>query len=562
MAEPRDPVNRVQPNTQSRPEAVDFLLVTILESEFEAVRRHIAYLVPEVYRDDPIVYMRGTLPYGHNAARDSYSIVLIQLHGMGNQGAAVAVTNALRRFIPQATIVVGIAGGVPGELAHGDVAVSRDLVYYEYGKQFETGLEHRADPIRAHPVLWSLAKHFAESDWHARIAAARPDARTRSATPQVKVGTIGSGEKILDSAPFIAALKKRYKHLIAVAMEGTGAAAPRQYFGARVGDILEIRGISDLANGTKDDHWQDYAADAAAAFLVTFLATGPISSLEGCRVPEARSRPFTAIRLQSIASVNPADVVEPLISMGALDIHDVSIDLLPFASVGGRLRDVAGAVKSLVSDDGPLSRALAEGSRETLALCGQAHVPLVMLAGALASDRVPIRLLDFHRNATPQGWSWPDGPTPAPSLDVRLSEDPRGSSQHAVVRLSLSYAIRVEQTEAVVPQPAQAYDLRVPNPVLDIVETEEQAREYAASVRRVLDVLAASTPRPALIHIFYAGPVSVAFAIGQGISPTIHPDVVAWNYHGGSYDWGLNLNHAIDGKAAVLAPEDFRSEGG
>jgi nucleoside phosphorylase len=118
------------------------LIVTILDSEFEAARRHLPCLTPQTYRDDPLTYLRGSLAFGHEG--ESYSVVLIQLLETGTPGSAVAITNALRRVAPQVTIVAGIAGGVPGELRQGDVAVSRDLVYYEYGKQRDEGLEHRA----------------------------------------------------------------------------------------------------------------------------------------------------------------------------------------------------------------------------------------------------------------------------------------------------------------------------------------------------------------------------------------------------------------------------------
>jgi nucleoside phosphorylase len=549
--------------TPEAAELIDFLIVTILDIEFEAVRRHLSGLVPQAHRDDPIVYLRATLPFTHGGASESYSIVLIQLHGMGNPGAAVAVATALRRFAPQTTIVVGIAGAVSGELKLGDVAVSRDLVYYEYGKQRETGLEHRASPVLAHSVLWNIAKYFAESDWHAKITATRPGSIPAAGVPQVKVGTIGSGEKVVVSASFIAELKQEYKNLIAVAMEGIGTATAATYFGARAGDILEIRGISDLADGTKTDDWQPFAADVAAAFMVAFLATGPISSREARAKPRTASRPFTAVRVQSMAPVNPDDVVQPLRSAGATAVHDAVVDLLPFSKMGGKLHDPAGAVRFLAAVDGPFMRALGTGAHEHLAFYGHVHVPLAMLAGALATDRLPIRLLEFHRNADPPGWAWDETTEGVnPPLETTVDSDENGLPEDAVIRVSLSYPVGADQTAAVIPRPGHAYNLRVASPVIDVVASESQTRAYAAEVRKAFDALSALKPRPARIHLFYAGPVSVAFAIGQGISPTIHPPVVAWNYRAGTYDWGLNLTRALDGEDAVVAPHAFRSEGG
>ena len=550
----------VHTTTIAAPEMIDFLIVTILDSEFDAVKQHVPGLSRHAFRDDPIVYLRGNLPFGHEG--ESYSVAVIQLLEMGNPNAAVAVTTALRRFAPQATIVVGIAGAVPSELRCGDVAVSRDLIYYEYGKQRDGGLEHRAPPIQAHPVLWTHAKNFAESDWHAKITAPRPGAATHADMPQVKVGTIGSGEKVVDSAPFIAALKVQYKKLIAVAMEGTGAAAPAKYFGvARAGDILEIRGISDLADGTKSDEWQAYAADAAAAFMAAFLGVGPISPREPRATPA--SRPFTAVRMQSLSAVNPADITDILRGGGATTVVDAPVDLLAFTKTGGKIRDAGGAIALLTADDGPFVSALASGGQQHLAFYGHVHVPLAMLAGALATDRVPFRLFDFHRNAVGQNWGWSKHPgSNAPPLVTSVAVDEEGSTADAVVRVSVSYCVDEPQTAIVVPRPRLAYGLVVPSPVIDIVSSESQARAYAAEVRKALDAIGAANPRPSRIHMFYAGPVSVAFAIGQAISPSIHPPVIVWNYRSGEYDWGVNLARAVDGEDAVIFPDQVRPEAG
>jgi hypothetical protein len=412
-------------------------------------------------------------------------------------------------------------------------------------------------------VLSNAASHFAASDWHAKITAMRPGAALVAGIPMAKVGTIGSGEKVIDSAVFIADLKQQYKHLIAIAMEGSGAAMPSAYFGASVGDILEIRGISDLANGTKTDDWKLYAADAAAAFMVAFLTTGPISSRKSLERSRRSSRPFTAIRAQSTAFVNPADVVEPLRTAGATVVHDAPVDLLSFTKLGGKMHDANGAVTSLAADDGPFMRALGAGSHEQLAFYGQFHVPLAMLAGALATDRLPIRLFDFHRNADPQGWAWEQASGGAtPRLEATVSTSEHGSPEDAVVRVSISYSIEPNRTETIVPHPRLAHDLRLLSPAINVVANESQARAYAAEVRKTLDALAASEPRPTRIHLFYAGPVSVAFAIGQGISPAIHPPVVAWNYRAGTYDWGVNLMRALDHEDAIVTPHQFLLEGG
>jgi len=408
----------------------------------------------------------------------------------------------------------------------------------------------------------SHAKSFAESDRHARITETRPNTSDTAFASHVKIGTIASGEKVIDSDSYIRRLKKQHKNLIAVAMEGSGAATPATYFGSCAGDILEIRGISDLADGTKSDDWQPYAADAAAAFLAAFLAEGPISSRETIAAARrATSRPFRAIRAESMAPINPTDILELLRRSGATEIADVHVDLHAFAQRGGKMGDVGGAVRSLTADDGTFMKALSSGGIDHLAFYGHLHVPLAVLAGALATDRISIKLFDFHRTANPPGWAWPrPEEEPFPSLNAMDVENPEGTPTDAVLGVSVSYSIEPELTAKVIAQPRFAHDLRVAKPVIDIVQSEIQARTYAGEVRRSLDVLAATRPRLARIHLFYAGPVSVAFAIGQAYSPTIHPPVIVWNHRSGTYDWGLNLSLALDGEEAIIEPTDFPSE--
>jgi len=67
--------------------------------------------------------------------------------------------------------------------------------------------------------------------------------------------------------------------LLAVAMEGAGVAvAVEEQTGT---NFIEIRGISDFADSNKNDDWQEYAANAAAAFLMAWVSSGglPLKSV-------------------------------------------------------------------------------------------------------------------------------------------------------------------------------------------------------------------------------------------------------------------------------------------
>ena len=103
-------------------------------------------------------------------------------------------------------------------------------------------------------------------------------------------------------------------------------------------------------------------------------------------------------------------------------------------------------------------------------------------------------------------------------------------------------------------------DLTVPSPERGIVKSEEQTRAYGREFRRVIDKLAQQAPLCLRFHLFYAGPVSLAFHLGQQISANIHPPVTAWNFRRGNYEWGVDLAAAAVGEGPVVYPAGGESE--
>ncbi len=528
------------------PEPIDFLILTVLDKEFDAVLRHVT-VEPEMQTGDTYAFYKGTLDTESLHGVGKYTIVVVQSNDMGNVAMASVVTTALERYSPRATIVVGIAGGVKGEIMLGDVAVSRAILPYERGKRYGSRFISRAKVRFADSQLVNHARVFARKSWHTQITEMRPDSMEAPIEPDVKFGTIASGEKVISDALSVARLKKLEKDLIAIEMEGSGAIEAVQAQGGGAGGFLDIRGISDYADKEKADGWQAYAADAAAAFTFAFLASKPIFSQHDLQ-QRARSaqRPFIAIRAQSMARINPAGPRLALGSYGATEVDDVAIDLMPFAEIGGRLTNVDGAVRTLIDPAGAFLQAADRVEVAELAFTGHMHIPLAVLAGAVLSDRVPVKLLDFHSADGSNTWTWPaDDASAFPTFEVARAIN-EGGPHIAFLRVSLSYPISDEQTDDISARPYYEIDVRLKPPALGIVRSEAQARSCAAVVRAILDEFAKSNPRPSEIHLFYAGPVSVAFAIGQKYSPSIHPRVIVWNYRDGKYDWNIDLKKALD----------------
>ena len=70
----------------------------------------------------------------------------------------------------------------------------------------------------------------------------------------------------------------------------------------------------------------------------------------------------------------------------------------------------------------------------------------------------------------------------------------------------------------------------------------------------MIDTIAQQMPKCRRVHVFYAGPVSLAFHLGQQVSANIHPPVTAWNFRRGAYEWGIDLAAAAIGEGCVVYP--------
>ena len=209
------------------------------------------------------------------------------------------------------------------------------------------------------------------------------------------------------------------------------------------------------------------------------------------------------------------------------------------------------AVRRIANPQGTLFGALARLGEAELIFHGLAHIPLVVLVGHLITDRQHVHLFDFHSNT----WAWPEEGNEFPPLHVHgLPKSRLRSTRDVVIRFSASYMATRRQTRAVVPNPAVEIDMTVPDPKRGIVRSEEQVRKYGKEFRNAIDLVARQVPSCKYVHLFYAGPMALAFHLGQQISPTIHPPVIAWNFRRGNYEWAVDLSASVRGEECIVRP--------
>jgi nucleoside phosphorylase len=259
-------------------EQVDFAFITALEKEAKAVVSRLENHQIRRFEDADIrSYHYGTIPLQN--ADKYYSAVVVLLPNMGNVAAANAVTDTIARWNPRFVLMVGIAGGIPqDDLDLGDVIVADQIVGYEYGKVTDQGLKPRDRVYPASALLLDRIRNFWDDSWTQQIKVPRPENASRTGS-KLFIGPIASGNKVVASIEFRRQLTQHWSKLIGLEMEGEGVFAAT-FDRPQIPATLVIRGVCDMADKRKSDEWQEYAANAAAAFAISFIKNGPVNPQE------------------------------------------------------------------------------------------------------------------------------------------------------------------------------------------------------------------------------------------------------------------------------------------
>jgi nucleoside phosphorylase len=199
-------------------------------------------------------------------------VLVFPIGGMGNAGAAQATERVIGVWNPARVMLVGIAGGAPGSSADmrpGDILVPDQVVGYELAKVTPGDTARRYEVYRPDVELLARARSLRPTDWADAIGTPRPDDPERRIRPLVHVGPVLTGDKVLADRATLARLRLAWPKAIGIEMESLGVALAAYQNGP---GFLMVKAVSDFADGTKNDAWHRYAAEAAARFAVAVLA--------------------------------------------------------------------------------------------------------------------------------------------------------------------------------------------------------------------------------------------------------------------------------------------------
>jgi nucleoside phosphorylase len=236
------------------------IMLTALDLETRAVLRHLS--------DIRELTERGTV--FHVGQFGDWTIAVAEC-GEGNVHAAATVERGIAQFRPDVAMFVGVAGGIK-DVSIGDALVSTKVYGYERGKDTGEGFKPRpAVELTAYELEQRARAIRLGDEWRARL-----DPKLKHTNPQIYVGPIAAGEKVVSSSSGKVAefLREHYGDALGVEMEGHGFLA-----GLHINPTVQgcvVRGISDLLDGKSEADKvgsQGQAADVASAVAFELLAT-------------------------------------------------------------------------------------------------------------------------------------------------------------------------------------------------------------------------------------------------------------------------------------------------
>ena len=242
--------------------------------------------------------------------------------------------------------------------------------------------------------------------------------------------------------------------------------------------------------------------------------------------------------------------------MANAEIHNFSINQSPFYGDGILTASNAEAAIRVQSNLVPSIRGfLTDRPSAKIIYYGKAHIPFVFLAGHSLSTGWPVRLYELGRHKG--DWWAIDETIQGGDIGLQL-EQANGYhvSREVVIRISISYWVQRTEVEEALRRPYRDIHISVRRPQVDAVRTRHQIEVAAKMFRELLDGLKAEDPGPEAIHVFYSGPMSLAFCLGRQISPTIHPPTLVYNYTAKTfpkYAWALRVNGSGRGEPLIVS---------
>jgi nucleoside phosphorylase len=286
---------------------VDFVVITIREDEYEAVRTRFAPCVP--------VYGRQHYQLCQLRKNDGSlaTVALVRSFNQGHSAAVLVTQNAIDDLSQKWVVVAGIAGAIPhGDFTLGDVLLADSIhdfaitaAHWEQPVQYRTGggpmhsaverLLAGLQGIKGELGNWNdeaalrraMPAVVVPKDFTADCYYGSEDERKEThkqlvhhfggviRKPDVAIGAVASANVLVKDPEVISSYLSAARHITHIEMEVGGAYIATHRAQPNEIPLLSVRGISDVVGFKRSGDWTQFACDSAASFLHALLRIAP-----------------------------------------------------------------------------------------------------------------------------------------------------------------------------------------------------------------------------------------------------------------------------------------------
>lgn len=197
-------------------------------------------------------------------------VVFTTMTKMGQLHSALSIKNTLSHFEVDSVILCGICAGLSKEVNFGDLIISEQIVDYEIAKIDSHGSNIRWNVYRSDYLLMTEMRNFDSNKWKQYVL--NNFKEQVSSPPKIHCGTVLSGNKVIANEAEAGKLASIWHNAQGLEMEAAGMAAAL-YTTPNSPSFIMVKSVCDYADSNKNDEWQEYAAQTAAAFVVDFVLT-------------------------------------------------------------------------------------------------------------------------------------------------------------------------------------------------------------------------------------------------------------------------------------------------
>lgn len=168
----------------------------------------------------------------------------------------------------------------------------------------------------------------------------------------------------------------------------------------------------------------------------------------------------------------------------------------------------------------------------TIAYFGLTPIPIGFHLGVLVGNTHPYIIFQWHHSK--KIW-FRDIDPPSQDYEFKIkalelpTEIQKGKGD-ITVRISTSYSVDEKSTYAVVPNPANEFDLSLEQPHVDSLYSQEKIKHVVDAFQTILDTYANKLRDREKIHLFISSSSGLPFAIGTRINPNICPFIQTYQY--------------------------------